>query len=53
MAKIMSIPGIQWAADLMTGQKPLPERPKEEDRGAEGFEELLEAAMKEPEGGRG
>ena len=48
MKKIKSIPGFQWAADVLTGQKPFSINPqKSEDKG---FGDLLEKEMKKLKG---
>jgi len=45
-ATIRAIPGIQWAADIMTGQRPIPFREKPKRNAAEqGFQALLDKEM--------
>lgn len=42
---VKTIPDMQWAHDIMTGQKPFPTFNKE--RKDEGFKEVLDKAMEE------
>lgn len=42
---IETIPNMQWAHDVMTGQKPFPTFNKE--RKGEGFKEILDKAMED------
>ena len=44
MAIIKNIPGIMWAADILTGRKPIPShKPKEKEK--EEFKDLLDSEI--------
>lgn len=46
MDRVRFIPGIQWAADIMTGRQPIPFTRKPKKNGAEqGFQALLDKEM--------
>lgn len=47
MERVRFIPGIQWAADIMTGQKPIPfANPKRQQESEKGdFQSVLDREM--------
>lgn len=50
MVKIKSIPGIMWASDIMTGQRPIPMHTKPKESSAD-FKKILDAEMEKLERG--
>lgn len=48
MDGIKFIPGIQWAADILEGRRPIPTNKSKPEKG-EGFKDVLDEAMKEQE----
>ena len=45
MVRIMNIPGIMWASDILTGQRPIPMHDQKKKHKQGDFKAVLDAEM--------